>query len=123
MRSCVAALLGGLSALTATATDGQTRPSHLPRYDHIVIVVEENKGYEQIIGNPVAPYLNKLAMEDANFTHMFAEEHNSQGNYFWLFSGSNQNVGFHNQMPRGKFNTPPSPVKTGWAVTFLICSG
>jgi acid phosphatase len=30
---------------------------------------------------------------------MFGEEHNSQGNYFWLFSGSNQNVGFFDQVP------------------------
>ena len=30
---------------------------------------------------------------------MFGEEHYSQGNYFWLFSGSNQNVGFCDQVP------------------------
>ena len=30
---------------------------------------------------------------------MFGEEHYSQGNYFWLFSGSNQNVGFSDQVP------------------------
>ena len=30
---------------------------------------------------------------------MFGEEHPSQGNYFWLFSGSNQNVGFSDAVP------------------------
>ena len=30
---------------------------------------------------------------------MFGEEHFSQGNYFWLFSGSNQNVGFFDRVP------------------------
>jgi len=101
---CLAALLGWLPA-PAAAADASTSPSNLPRYDHIVIVVEENKDYDQIISSPAAPYLNKLAMEGANFTRMFAEEHNSQGNYFWLFSGSNQGLGFHNQIPRSKFNT------------------
>src|SRR5439155_2631018 len=61
-------------------------PAVLPRYDHVVIVVEENKDFAQIIGNPAAPYLNRLAAEGALLTHMFGEEHNSEGNYFWLFS-------------------------------------
>ena len=29
-------------------------PAGLPKYDHIVIVIEENKDYDQIIGNPAA---------------------------------------------------------------------
>src|SRR5262245_28305154 len=64
-------------------------PAGLPIYDHVVIVVEENKDYKEIIGNVAqAEYINKvLKAEGANFTKMFAEEHNSQGNYFWMFSG------------------------------------
>lgn len=73
--------------------------SDLPVYDHIVIVVEENKDYEQIIGNPAAPYINGLAREGASLSRMFAEEHYSEGNYFWLFSGSNQGVGFVDVVP------------------------
>lgn len=56
-------------------------PADLPVYDHVVILVEENKDYEEIIGNPSAPYINKvLRTEGANFTRMFGEEHFSQGN-------------------------------------------
>jgi phosphatidylinositol-3-phosphatase len=73
--------------------------TRLPVYSHVVIVIEENKDYDEIIGNANAPYINKLASEGANFTRMFAEEHNSEGNYFWLFSGSNHNVGFHDKIP------------------------
>src|SRR5262245_3353205 len=70
-------------------------PPDLPVYDHVVIVVEENKDYEQIIDNPAAPYINgTLRAEGANLTQMYGEEHRSQGNYFWLFSGSNHNIGF-----------------------------
>jgi hypothetical protein len=99
-----AALLSCASTLTAVAADAPTWPSNLPKYDHILVVVEENKDYEQIIGSKAAPYLNELAGEGAKFTRMFGEEHPSQGNYFWMFSGSNQDVGFRDQVPVVKFN-------------------
>src|SRR5262249_16848195 len=63
--------------------------------------------YDQIIGNPNAAYINgTLRKEGANFTQMFGEEHFSQGNYFWLFSGSNQHVGFHDVVPTKKITAP-----------------
>jgi hypothetical protein len=82
-------------------------PSNLPKYDHIVIVVEENKDYDQIIDNVRAPYINfTLREEGANFTQIYGEEHNSEGNYFWLFSGSNQTVGFKDAVPKKALSTP-----------------
>ena len=78
----------------------------LPVYDHIVIVVEENKDYEQIIGNRNASYINDvLRKEGASLTKFYAEEHHSEGNYFWLFSGSNQHVGFIDSVPDHDFET------------------
>ena len=72
----------------------------LPAYDHIVIVVEENKYYDQVIGNASAPYINQVLREEgANLTHMYGEEHESEGNYFWIFSGSNQGVGYKDVIP------------------------
>jgi phosphatidylinositol-3-phosphatase len=76
-------------------------PDSLPVYDHVVIVVEENKDYEEIIGSDTASYINMLRNEGANFTQMYAEEHKSEGNYFWMFSGSNQHVGFADVTPKG----------------------
>jgi acid phosphatase len=60
----------------------------LPRPDHIVIVVEENKAYAQVIGNPDAPYINSLATRGALFTRSYGVTHPSQPNYLALFSGS-----------------------------------
>src|SRR5256714_2866998 len=80
-------------------------PAGLPVYGHVVIVVEENKDYAQIVGNPAAPYLNRLAAEGALLTQMFGEEHNSEGNYFWLFSGDNQGVGFDDKIPSAKYTS------------------
>jgi acid phosphatase len=78
-------------------------PAGLPVYDHVIIVIEENKDYDQIIDNVKAPYINyTLREEGANFTQMYGEEHNSQGNYFWLFSGANQTVGFKDVVPSKK---------------------
>ena len=88
---------------TAPGGLGSTQPrwNGLPVYDHIVIVVEENKNYEDLIDASGAPFVNRLRREGANFTQMFGEEHFSQGNYFWLFSGSNHNIGF--------VDVPPPP--------------
>jgi len=78
----------------------------LPVYDHVVIVIEENKDYGQIVDKPAAGYINDtLRAEGASFTQMFAEEHHSEGNYFWLFSGDNQNVGFKDVIPKNCFTT------------------
>jgi len=93
----------------AMAADRVAWPSKLPVYDHIVIVIEENKDFQQILGeNSRTPYIRRLAAEGASFTRMFAEEHYSQGNYFWLFSGSNQNVGFADEVPSAA-NHPDYP--------------
>jgi acid phosphatase len=78
----------------------------LPIYDHIVIVIEENKDYDEIIGNRAAPFIAQLKAEGADLTKMYAEEHFSQGNYFWLFSGSNQNVGPDDKIPKVFFAKP-----------------
>lgn len=112
----------GFGALTAQWTIAYSKPESekldilpwpagLPKYDHVVIVVEENKDYDEIIGNSNAPYINSvLKAEGANFVQMFGEEHNSQGNYFWMFSGSNQTVGFNDEVPNHK-NHPNYPFK------------
>lgn len=64
----------------------------IPSPAHIVIVVEENRSYSNIIGNPSAPYINSLAAGGASMTQSFAEVHPSQPNYFALFAGSTLGV-------------------------------
>ncbi|HET7077224.1 MAG TPA: alkaline phosphatase family protein, partial [Chloroflexia bacterium] len=64
----------------------------LPRPDHVVIVIEENHGYDQIIGASAAPYINRLAGQGALFTDAHGITHPSQPNYLALFSGATQGV-------------------------------
>jgi acid phosphatase len=77
-------LLGAVSQVQADA---------LPRPDHIVIVIEENKSFSQIIGNPDAPYLNALAQRGALFTNSHGVTHPSQPNYLALFNGTTRGIG------------------------------
>ena len=79
----------------------------LPRPDHIVIVVEENHGYDQIIGSQNAPYINQLAKEGALFVNSQGVTHPSQPNYLALFSGSLQGVeGDECLLDKTPFTTP-----------------
>lgn len=64
----------------------------VPRPDHVLIVIEENHTYAEIVGAPTAPYITSLARAGANFTASFAETHPSQPNYIALFSGSTHGV-------------------------------
>ena len=56
-----------------------------PRYDHIVIVIEENKSATQVVAGP---YLALLKAGGAFMARSYGEVHPSQPNYFALFSGS-----------------------------------
>jgi phosphatidylinositol-3-phosphatase len=67
-------------------------PSGVPRPDHIIVVVLENASYEQIVGRPEAPFLNRLESRGAVFTQSYAIRHPSQPNYLALFSGSTQGL-------------------------------
>ena len=58
-----------------------------PASSHVVLVVEENRSYDQVIGNPAAPYLNGLAAQYALATNYFANAHFSIPNYFMLTTG------------------------------------
>jgi acid phosphatase len=112
--SLVAGVLVALGVPAAVGGDPPARapgqpiswPTGLPVYDHVVIVVEENKNYDQVVGSPDAPFINRLREEGANFTQIFGEEHHSQGNYFWLFSGDNHGVGFRDGVPHHQFAAP-----------------
>lgn len=59
----------------------------LPRYDHIFVIIAENKDYEQIIGSKNAPNLNRLAAEYGLATRFYGEVHPSQANYIAMLGG------------------------------------
>lgn len=58
-----------------------------PTFSHVVLVVEENHSYSQVIGDPSMPYLNSLATKYGLATQYFANAHPSIPNYFVLTTG------------------------------------
>ena len=76
----------------------------LPRPDHIVVVIMENRGYSQIMdmrnGNS---YIHALARRGVLFTQSYGVTHPSQPNYLALFSGAMQ--GITNNACPNSFNT------------------
>src|SRR5262245_51344614 len=90
LTSALGIIMGGIATRPAAA---QTPTPWRP--DHIVIVIDENKAFEQIIGDKnkkQAPYINELAAKGALFTDYHALLHPSQPNYIALFSGSTQGI-------------------------------
>src|SRR5689334_14231092 len=94
----VATMLAG-ALLASAPTDASSaaglyapRTGGVPRPDHVLIAIEENHAYSEIISNSAAPYINGLAQQGALFTSSHAIEHPSQPNYLDLFSGINQGV-------------------------------
>jgi len=85
VRCCFVGLLMAV-ILLGPARAAPWRPAH------VVVVIEENHGYEQIIGNSDAAFINELAADGALFTESRGLNHPSQPNYLALFSGSTQGV-------------------------------
>ncbi|WP_190814937.1 alkaline phosphatase family protein [Saccharopolyspora pogona] len=99
--ACVA-FAGTVSSAAASSDAGSsdTRPSvvagdtAVPRPDHVVVVMMENKGYDQILGNSSTspqdqiPYIKSLAAQGASFTNSYGVTHPSLPNYYALLSAS-----------------------------------
>lgn len=88
------AAVGLSSALLAApmlANEGAV-PKGVPRLDHVFVIVMENHGYSQIIGNPDTPFANSYANSANTATNYFAVAHPSLTNYLEVVGGSNFGV-------------------------------
>ncbi|BBD60199.1 phosphoesterase [Nostoc sp. HK-01] len=89
----IGGVTNGLAVLASFVTGSHVAlAATVPTFDHIVVVIEENHGYTQIISSSSAPYINSLASQGALFTGSYGVTHPSQPNYLALFSGSTQGV-------------------------------
>ena len=59
----------------------------VPRYAHIIVIVEENKDYAQILNPAMAPNISGLAAKYGDATQFFGEVHPSEANYVALVGG------------------------------------
>jgi hypothetical protein len=72
----------------ATNSSNSKSKPIVPKYDHIVIVILENKPQKDIMGNKDAPYINSLAKDNALATNYTAITNPSLPNYLALIGGS-----------------------------------
>jgi len=77
----------GLAALGILILAQSGAGAGLPRPAHVVVIVEENHSYDQIVGERAAPYINQLVREGALFVDAHGVTHPSLPNYFALFAG------------------------------------
>jgi hypothetical protein len=88
---------GSTSSSSGSSGSGACSSLGLPSFDHLVVVMEENHGYGEIIGSSQAPYINSLASQGALFTQSFAISHPSLPNYLAIYAGSTFGVADDNQ--------------------------
>jgi acid phosphatase len=79
----VCALLAG-GAATAAAP--------VPAFEHVVVIVFENKESPSVLGNRAAPTFNAYARRYAKLTRYYGVTHPSLPNYLALVSGSTQGI-------------------------------
>ena len=80
--------LSGFQFACAGSPKAQTPvPSGQPTFSHVVLLVEENHSYSEVIANPSMPYFNGLASRYGLATQYFAVAHPSLPNYFALTTG------------------------------------
>jgi hypothetical protein len=77
--------------LPARADEGPV-PRGVPRLDHVFVIMMENHAYNQIIGNPSAPFMNVYAQRVNLATAYYAVAHPSLTNYLEVVGGSNFGV-------------------------------
>ncbi len=95
-----------LLAVLLIFSGSSLRAQPVPRPDHIVIVIEENRSYGKIkdyMKDEPGSFLRELVNRGASFENFFAWYHPSQPNYILLFSGNNQDV-TNDDKPKSHFS-------------------
>jgi hypothetical protein len=87
-RGMLAVAIAAAWAASGMSLAAARHPAAAAHYDHVFVIVEENHGYTDVIGNPAAPNLNSLASQYGLATSYFAVAHPSEPNYVALLGGS-----------------------------------
>jgi hypothetical protein len=80
------------AVVTGVSLDQADPASTLPPPHRVAVLMLENRSFEQVIGNPNAPFLNGLAHRYALATNYFAVGHQSLPNYIALTGGDTNGI-------------------------------
>jgi acid phosphatase len=81
---------GGHARTTGIRPSSRTRSTGAT--PHVMVIVEENRGRDEVIGASNMPYFNSLAKKYGNTTNWDGVLHSSLPNYLALVSGSTQGI-------------------------------
>ncbi len=89
-----AALIALLSpqVVAAQAAHGGGDQREIRPFQHVFVIMMENTGFDTLIGNPNAPWINFAAARYGLATNYFGVTHPSQPNYIAATSGSTNGV-------------------------------
>ncbi len=89
-RLSAAVLCTGLLALTGgpVSASGSGNRSDLKNFQHVFVIMMENTGYDSLIGNSNAPWINAAASTHGLATSYFGVTHPSQPNYVAATAGT-----------------------------------
>jgi phosphatidylinositol-3-phosphatase len=85
-------VLIALAAALVAAAAARSASVPFDRPSRVAVLVLENRSYDEVIGNPKAPYLNALARRYALATDYYAIGHPSLPNYIALIGGSTYEI-------------------------------
>lgn len=84
MTACLAAF----APVEAPGAPARGARSAMPRYDHIIVIIGENKGFERLMDHPeLTPNLVRLAAKYGQASQFYGEVHPSEGNYVAMLGG------------------------------------
>jgi phospholipase C len=86
------AVLVAPRASSARADSGQGNRKDLKNFQHVFVIMMENTGFDSLIGNPNAPWINMAAQTYGLATNYFGVTHPSQPNYIAATSGATNGV-------------------------------
>lgn len=107
-RLCVAGtvILALMAVMVPAAGASSADRSSLKNYQHVFVIMMENTGFDALIGNPNAPWINFAAATYGLATNYFGVTHPSQPNYIAATSGSTNGVADDNDTCAGYLRHP-----------------
>ncbi len=93
-RLCIssAVILALMALMAPSAGASSADRSSLKNFQHVFIIMMENTGYDSLIGNANAPWINNAAARYGLAKTYYGVTHPSQPNYFAATSGSTNGV-------------------------------
>ncbi len=88
----LAALVALSLVLVAPLRGASASRERVPGFEHVIVVVLENKAQSEVLGNRAAPYFNSLARRYAVLAGYRGVTHPSLPNYLALVSGSTHGI-------------------------------